>query len=169
MARRVGCAPVTIKKIERDERRPSPQMAELLVQHLQLPETEQDNFMRRARGEFVARFGSPAEMSLAEAQASVTKEDAPKHNLPAQTTLFIGRETELAQINEQLAKPACRLLTILGAGGMGKTRLSLEAAAAQLRADVQEEQDAGDRDGGHGQGGGEGKGGGGGGAGGGKG
>lgn len=34
LARRVGCAPVTLKKIERDERRPSRQMATLLADHL---------------------------------------------------------------------------------------------------------------------------------------
>ncbi|MCP4421482.1 MAG: XRE family transcriptional regulator [Chloroflexi bacterium] len=132
LARQMGCAPVTIKKIERDERRPSLQIAELLAQHLQIPETEQGDFIRRARGEFVARFGSPAEMSLAEAQATVAAEDEPKHNLPLQTTPFIGREDELAEIVSNLADSNCRLLTILGAGGMGKTRLSIEAAAVQV-------------------------------------
>jgi mycothiol synthase len=41
-------------------------------------------------------------------------------------TFFIGRETELAQIAERLADPACRLLTIVGPGGIGKTRLALQ-------------------------------------------
>ncbi|MEM7116134.1 MAG: tetratricopeptide repeat protein [Chloroflexota bacterium] len=132
LAREVGCSPVTIKKIERDERRPSFQIAELLAQHLKIPEADQDNFMRRARGEFVARFGSPTEMSLAEAQAPASEADTPKHNLPPQTTPFIGRQTELANIVTQLADPTCRLLTILGAGGMGKTRLGIEVAQAQV-------------------------------------
>ncbi|MEM7116133.1 MAG: helix-turn-helix domain-containing protein [Chloroflexota bacterium] len=132
LAQQVGCSPVTIKKIERDERRPSFQIAELLAQHLKIPEADQDNFIRRARGEFVARFGSPEEMTLAEAQAPAAEEDAPKHNLPAQTTPFFGRETELADITKLLADPNCRLLTILGAGGMGKTRLSIEVATAQI-------------------------------------
>jgi DNA-binding CsgD family transcriptional regulator len=57
---------------------------------------------------------------------------APQHNLPDQPTPFIGRASELAQLAEQLADPECRLLTIVGPGGMGKTRLALEAAAAQL-------------------------------------
>ena len=52
------------------------------------------------------------------------------HNLPAQSTSFIGRETELAIIAKRLAEPACRLLTIIGLGGIGKTRLALEAATA---------------------------------------
>ena len=52
------------------------------------------------------------------------------NNLPAQSTSFIGRETELAIIAKRLADPACRLLTIIGLGGIGKTRLALEAATA---------------------------------------
>ncbi|MDX1417470.1 MAG: helix-turn-helix transcriptional regulator, partial [Candidatus Promineifilaceae bacterium] len=66
LARLISCSPVTIKKIERDERRPSVQIAQLLATHLQIPASEQDAFIRRARGEFVVHFSSPAEMSLAE-------------------------------------------------------------------------------------------------------
>jgi len=54
------------------------------------------------------------------------------HNLPASTTTFIGRETELAQIQAWLAQPNGRLLTIMGQGGMGKTRLAQEAARGQI-------------------------------------
>jgi len=49
-------------------------------------------------------------------------------NLPPQPTTFIGREQELQYIQEQLADPACRLLTLTGPGGIGKTRLALQAA-----------------------------------------
>ncbi len=55
----------------------------------------------------------------------------PTHNLPPDPTPFIGREAELAQIAERLADPACRLLTILGPGGMGKTRLAIQAARGE--------------------------------------
>ncbi|RIK33811.1 MAG: hypothetical protein DCC55_34225, partial [Chloroflexi bacterium] len=48
--------------------------------------------------------------------------------LPAQTTPFIGREQELAEIVRRLRDPACRLLTLVGPGGIGKTRLAIEAA-----------------------------------------
>ncbi|MEW6368620.1 MAG: tetratricopeptide repeat protein [Acidobacteriota bacterium] len=51
--------------------------------------------------------------------------------LPVTPTPFIGRETELAEISRLLADPACRLLTLVGPGGIGKTRLALEAAARQ--------------------------------------
>jgi predicted ATPase/uncharacterized protein HemY len=56
----------------------------------------------------------------------------PRHNLPAQPTPFIGREALLAEIALRLQDPDCRLLTLVGPGGSGKTRLALEAAAARL-------------------------------------
>jgi predicted ATPase/DNA-binding SARP family transcriptional activator len=57
----------------------------------------------------------------------------PRHNLPTQTSLFIGRESELADIKGLLlGEPACRLLSLIGPGGIGKTRLAL-AAAARIR------------------------------------
>ena len=50
------------------------------------------------------------------------------HHLPAQLTPFVGREHELADLLTQLRQPHLRLLTLVGAGGMGKTWLALEAA-----------------------------------------
>lgn len=49
--------------------------------------------------------------------------------LPTPLTPFVGRAEELAEIHVRLSDPACRLLTLLGPGGMGKTRLALEAAS----------------------------------------
>jgi predicted ATPase/DNA-binding SARP family transcriptional activator/Tfp pilus assembly protein PilF len=49
-------------------------------------------------------------------------------NFPLPTTPFIGREEELETVLERLRDPNCRLLTLLGPGGMGKTRLSIQAA-----------------------------------------
>ena len=49
LARRVGCAPITIRKIEYDSLRPSVQMAELLALALNIPEEEQLGFVRMAR------------------------------------------------------------------------------------------------------------------------
>jgi predicted ATPase/DNA-binding SARP family transcriptional activator/Tfp pilus assembly protein PilF len=59
--------------------------------------------------------------------SDTAKADIRRHNLPIQTTLFIGRETELAEMKHMLTDPSVRLVTALGAGGMGKTRLALEA------------------------------------------
>lgn len=64
--------------------------------------------------------------------APVTPSSKPLHNLPAHTTPFVGRESELAEISRLLAKPDVRLVTILGTGGMGKTRLALQAAEEKL-------------------------------------
>ena len=49
--------------------------------------------------------------------------------LAAPLTPFIGRETELEQIAGWLSQPACRLITLVGPSGIGKTRLALAAAA----------------------------------------
>ncbi|MFL5801327.1 MAG: BTAD domain-containing putative transcriptional regulator [Roseiflexaceae bacterium] len=57
-----------------------------------------------------------------------------QQNLPAQLTPFIGREAELANLAQLLADPTCRLLTVVGAGGSGKTRLALQAARGQIGA-----------------------------------
>jgi len=54
------------------------------------------------------------------------------HNLPASLTTLIGREAELQKIAEHLANPTCRLLTLTGPGGIGKTRLALQAAREQV-------------------------------------
>ncbi len=48
------------------------------------------------------------------------------HNLPLQTTPFFGRETEQKQLLQRLVDPAYRLMTLVGTGGIGKTRLSIE-------------------------------------------
>jgi predicted ATPase/DNA-binding SARP family transcriptional activator len=50
------------------------------------------------------------------------------HNLPLQLTPFVGREAELAEITRLLDDPSCRLLTLVGPGGVGKTRLGLKTA-----------------------------------------
>jgi class 3 adenylate cyclase len=54
------------------------------------------------------------------------------HNLPTQRTSFIGREREIEQIAALLARPDMPLLTLTGPAGIGKTRLSLEAAAERI-------------------------------------
>jgi non-specific serine/threonine protein kinase len=56
--------------------------------------------------------------------------DARPSNLPAQVSAFIGRESELAAVRSLVA--GARLVTLTGAGGVGKTRLGLEAAAGLL-------------------------------------
>ena len=56
----------------------------------------------------------------------------PLTNLGARADSFIGREGELADLAALLAKPDARLVTLVGGGGAGKTRLATEAARGQL-------------------------------------
>jgi DNA-binding SARP family transcriptional activator len=57
---------------------------------------------------------------------------APLHNLPPSPTHFVGREEELQDLAELLADPDQRLLSLVGPGGIGKTRLALQVAADHL-------------------------------------
>jgi predicted ATPase/DNA-binding SARP family transcriptional activator len=55
----------------------------------------------------------------------------PPSNLPLAPTTFIGRTAEMETLGELLRDPQCRLLTLIGPGGIGKTRLAIETAAVQ--------------------------------------
>ena len=55
--------------------------------------------------------------------------EAYRNNLPLQPTPLIGREKEVSEVCQRLSRPEVRLLTLTGAGGTGKTRLGLQAAA----------------------------------------
>lgn len=68
--------------------------------------------------------------SAGESAAPRTETVVP-HNLPRALTPFFGRDDELADLVERLTSPDYPLVTLLGLGGVGKTRLAL-AAAAQL-------------------------------------
>jgi predicted ATPase/class 3 adenylate cyclase len=58
--------------------------------------------------------------------------DRHPHNLPAQSTVLIGRETAIASVCAVLTRADVRLVTLTGPGGTGKTRLALQAAAQLL-------------------------------------
>jgi predicted ATPase len=55
------------------------------------------------------------------------------HNLPVSKTSFIGRDLELVEIGNALSSDDVRLVTLLGPGGIGKTRLALQVAHDQLQ------------------------------------
>jgi non-specific serine/threonine protein kinase len=126
LARRVGCAVITIQKIEADERRPSSQIAELLAEHLRIPPDEWATFLQRARGELATDL--PPAVTVQEAQSPAAV--ASHHNLPAQLTSFVGRSRELATTATMLT--SAHLLTLTGPGGTGKTRLALRLAEGVL-------------------------------------
>lgn len=71
----------------------------------------------------------PAAETLALYQRIQTAETAHRPHLPLQSTSFIGRQKEVAEIQHLLLdEPGCRLLSLVGPGGIGKTRLALAAA-----------------------------------------
>jgi predicted ATPase/DNA-binding SARP family transcriptional activator len=72
----------------------------------------------------------PSEKASSARQKSVTTclPARRSFNLPPQPTPFVGRGGELTEIAALLQDPACRLLTLVGPGGIGKTRLSIQAA-----------------------------------------
>lgn len=55
-----------------------------------------------------------------------------QYNWPAQITPFVGREAAIEAVDMMIDDPTCRLITLLGPGGMGKTRLALEIASRRL-------------------------------------
>jgi transcriptional regulator with XRE-family HTH domain len=126
LAQRVGCSTSAIFKIEADERRPSRQIAELLAQHLEIPPDQQALFIKVARQEkrFSSLDGIP---TLAEMVSWEVSERA-GGNLPVFPTPFVGREYEIDTVSNLLQDPACRLVTLTGPGGVGKTRLAVEVA-----------------------------------------
>ncbi len=128
LARQVGCALVTISKIERDERRPSRQMAGILAERLNIPAADRDLFIAIGLGE---RAADNLALQTEPASAPAVTHRR-RHNLPAPTTQLVGREQDLREIRTILLRPDVRLLTLTGPAGAGKTRLSLEAASQAL-------------------------------------
>ena len=59
------------------------------------------------------------------------------HNLPPQPTPFVGRESEIDEIINRLREKNCRLLTLVGPGGIGKTRLAIESIQHLIKADFE--------------------------------
>lgn len=157
LAARVGCSISAVRKIESDERRPSRQVAELLAGALEIPPGEHVTFLRIARMELrvdhLASISAPAPRPIvtmvlppspappspippAPAPPSLpgaARDSAPATRvvaLPTPPTPLVGREVEVAQLASTLLRAECRLLTLVGAGGIGKSRLALSVAVS---------------------------------------
>ncbi len=115
LAQKVACSLIMIKKIEADQRRPSRQIAELLAQRLHIPSDQQEEFLLLARSVQT----SPLAPGFS----------PPSTNLPMPLSSLIGRDTDLQQLSALLRRSEVRLLTLTGPGGIGKTRLGIQAAS----------------------------------------
>jgi predicted ATPase/transcriptional regulator with XRE-family HTH domain len=127
-ARRVGCSVAMLRKIEDGERRPSTQIAELIANCLNVPLAERSTFVRVARGELNVERLPPVSVP---GGASIRTAAAPplRSNLPVLPTPLIGRQREVGELSQLLGDPQCRLVTLVGPGGIGKTRLAIETAS----------------------------------------
>src|SRR5258708_3509682 len=122
LADQVGCALTTIQKFEANTRCPSKQITERLADMLAISLDERASFVSFARQSVLSLPALPSRKAPLAALRS----------LPLQPTPFVGREIELVEIAKRLADPDCRLLTLVGPGGIGKTHLALQAAEQQI-------------------------------------
>jgi transcriptional regulator with XRE-family HTH domain len=137
LAAQVGCATITIRKIEREERRPSRQMAEQLATCLAIPAADRETFIQCGLGQLpVDALPLPTEPQPQPAGAAgpslppflTTPEEEAGDNGP---TRFVAREPELAQLDGHLAAALegnGRVVFITGDSGRGKTSLLAEFA-----------------------------------------
>lgn len=122
LADRAGCSVSTLRKIEDDERRPSSSVAESLARALDIDPAGHLLFVEVARGQRRVEHLGAAEA------AQSTGTTASARILPVPSTGLVGRDREIASVLSLLHEPTCRLVTITGPGGIGKTRLALAVA-----------------------------------------
>jgi predicted ATPase/DNA-binding SARP family transcriptional activator len=110
-----------------------PEQLEQLYKIMLAGNSNQVATLRKAAAEFALELKGTQQEVLAHFESQKPTSLTPPHNLPLEQTSFVGRENESAEIAKAL-KENCRLLTIQGIGGIGKTRLMLEVAQQQLSA-----------------------------------
>src|SRR5262249_50823580 len=76
--------------------------------------------------------GISLELAPDESVVEPQQGNLPPNNIPNLLTAFVPRPNETALIAETLNRSDCRLLTLVGAGGVGKTRLALQTASEQM-------------------------------------
>jgi predicted ATPase/transcriptional regulator with XRE-family HTH domain len=131
LADRAGYSAETIRKIETEQRRPSSEMAERLADILNIPQDERTAFLRFARGDWRSTPSSREEEAPWRVSTPALPQQ-PRSNVPATFTSLIGRDKDIAAIHDYLTHPDIRLVTLIGAPGIGKTRLSIASARESL-------------------------------------
>ncbi len=127
LAECAGLSERAVSDLERGEKRaPRRDTLKRLVDALDLSAEDRADLEQAARLAHAA--GPPA--SAPDAPVTSTPSSDGVAPLPAQPTPFIGREREVDAVRERLRDADTRLLTLTGPGGVGKTRLALQAAAA---------------------------------------
>lgn len=131
LAQRSSCTVHTVRKIESGERRPSKQLAELLSNALAISPEEIPTFLRVARGEMNLERLHSATLEIPSPFMAEIQPVYTLSNLPLQITPLVGRDAELTAMEKLFTDPQCRLLTLTGMGGIGKTRLAIVFAERQ--------------------------------------
>ena len=121
LAERAGLSVRAISDLERGVKtRPHLETVGMLADALTLDPTQRAQLANAARPARIAPIGKPPP-APAPASAMI--------NLPAPHAALVAREKEVAGITDRLRADDTRLLTLVGAGGVGKTRLAIEVAA----------------------------------------
>ena len=129
LAQQVGCAPITIRKIEADERRPSRQMAERIAQCLAISDDEHETFVAAALGEQAVDALPLAQAPVVQRAPATGPGWMPAKGAEGAESGFVGRERELALLEGQLARVLegeGRVVFVAGEAGQGKTALLAE-------------------------------------------
>ncbi len=124
LARKIGYAVSTVRKIESGNLRPSRDVADRLAICLEIQPTERAAFVQVARLSALLDPESPPQAP----PATVYRP------LPVNPVALIGRERELSTIKRQLLHHETRLITLVGPPGIGKTRLAIAVAGALAEA-----------------------------------
>lgn len=145
LAHCVVCSVATIRKLETDERRPSAELAERLAECLNIDAEEYEHFIVFARSSSLnpaplltqTESSSPKKSSIAEEYITISGSDDFRASPTGgcqdwgeapDVSEFIGRERELSQLEKYIVHERCRLVGVLGMGGMGKTALATAIA-----------------------------------------
>jgi transcriptional regulator with XRE-family HTH domain len=131
----VGCSLAMVRQLEQGRRRPSRQLAERLARFLQVAPEDRTLFLHVARTPPLAAGGQPTTPDSHPRSEQAYPQRIPsaprlarRSALPTQPDQLIGRERELQEALALIGGPSAQLLTLIGPGGVGKTRLGIQLA-----------------------------------------